>query len=220
MIHLKCFKEKESAVIPSKAHEGDAGYDLTVIEQIQIYSKTISAYTTGIRIAPDKGYHTEIVASSSLFKKGYMIVNNIGIIDNIYRGPLIIVLEKIDPNAKDLELPAKIAQLIPRKTITFAITEVAELSETDRGEGGFGSTDNPSKFKPQKDKSNMVVKSNLVKYNVIEVVRTKDCFFSSKGACHPLQTMGQIFGDKIYVCHNHRNMSQSQFSKLNKALNQ
>lgn len=214
MIHLKCFKEKDSAVIPTKAHEGDAGYDLTIINKIKDYSENISVYTTGIRIAPDKGYHTEIIARSSLFKKGYMIVNNVGIIDNSYRGPLIIVLEKIDPNAEELELPARVAQLIPRKTITFSITEVAELSETDRGEGGFGSTDIVDAHPPLKFKSKKEMKKITVDLTAME------CFFSRKGGCHPLQAMGQVFGEKIYVCHNHRNMSQSQFSKINKALNQ
>lgn len=49
-------------------------------------------------------------------------------------------------------------------------------------------------------------------------VHDMTCFFDQKGNCHPSHTMGQLFNDKIFVCYNHRNMSNSMFAKLNKAL--
>lgn len=73
-------------------------------------------------------------------KLGYMLANGIGIIDNHYRGPLLVGLLKFDPTAADLELPLRVAQLIPRQIISLDIQIVEDLDETQRGKGGFGST--------------------------------------------------------------------------------
>ncbi|HMP28001.1 MAG TPA: hypothetical protein PKD85_00280 [Saprospiraceae bacterium] len=138
---LCIIKTRDDAVIPSKAHETDAGYDLTVLSVYKTISPHLKLYDTGIKVAPNTPMmYTEIYARSSLMKQGYMLANNVGIIDTDYRGPLLVALWKFDETCEDLKLPCKVAQLIPRLSIETDIIEVAELEETKRGTGGFGST--------------------------------------------------------------------------------
>jgi deoxyuridine 5'-triphosphate nucleotidohydrolase len=139
---IKVFKSNENAVIPSKAFEEDAGYDLTIISKIKDFNSKTTLYDTGIKIEVDEGYYTEIVPRSSISKFGYILANNIGIIDNHYRGNLMIALTKIADDAPEISLPFKCCQLIIRKQIDADLYEVIDnsLSSTVRNEGGFGST--------------------------------------------------------------------------------
>lgn len=124
-------------------------------------------YHTGIAIQPPIGYHTIIEARSSVSKKDLILANGIGLIDNEYRGeiifrfkilPKVVYVEKDEfVNATDslmsydLAVPLsemqfykkgdKVGQIKIEKTIEMDFVEVEELSETDRGTGGFGSTD-------------------------------------------------------------------------------
>jgi dUTP pyrophosphatase len=142
MIPTLCItKTRDDAVIPTKAHESDAGYDLTILSIYKTISPSLKLYDTGIKVAPNYPLvYTEIYARSSLMKMGYMLANNVGIIDNSYRGPLLVALWKFDETCEDLKLPCKVAQLIPRLSIETEVVEVSELDKTKRGEGGFGST--------------------------------------------------------------------------------
>jgi deoxyuridine 5'-triphosphate nucleotidohydrolase len=139
---LKVYKTDENAVIPAKAFEDDAGYDLTIIKKIKDFNSKTSLYDTGIKIEIEEGYYTEIVPRSSISKSGYMLANSIGIIDNNYRGNLMIALTKICDYAPEIELPFKCCQLLIRKQISANLIEVKsdDLTETERNEGGFGST--------------------------------------------------------------------------------
>jgi deoxyuridine 5'-triphosphate nucleotidohydrolase len=139
---IKVFKTDENAVIPTKAFEEDVGYDLTIIKKLKDFNSKTSLYDTGIKIEIDEGYYTEIVPRSSISKSGYILANNIGIIDNHYRGNLMIALTKIADDAPDIQLPFKCCQLIVRKQIFSNLIEVVEndFSETKRNDGGFGST--------------------------------------------------------------------------------
>lgn len=136
----------ENAIIPTRATQGSVGYDLTAIKLHKKVSDTTYLYDTGLQIAPPQGYYTEIVPRSSLIKTGYMLANSVGIIDSDYRGNLLIALNKIDDDAPELELPFTKCQLIIRKEeVKFTFSEVDSLDNTERGDGGFGSTDSISK---------------------------------------------------------------------------
>ena len=139
---IKIYKTTENAIIPSKAYEEDAGYDLTIISKIKDFNSKTSLYDTGIKIEIDEGYYTEIVPRSSISKSGYILANSIGIIDNNYRGNLMVALTKICDEAPEIELPFKCCQLIIRKQISANLVEVVDdnLTSTSRNEGGFGST--------------------------------------------------------------------------------
>jgi len=71
---------------------------------------------------------------------GYIQANSVGIIDQSYTGEIMVPLIKIDPDAPDLELPAKIAQLVPRRWHGLTPVDDETEMETMRGDGGFGST--------------------------------------------------------------------------------
>uniref|UniRef100_A0A6C0EPR4 dUTP diphosphatase n=1 Tax=viral metagenome TaxID=1070528 RepID=A0A6C0EPR4_9ZZZZ len=139
---IKVYKTDKDAVIQSKAFEEDAGYDLTIIKKIKDFNSKTTLYDTCIKIEIDEGYYTEIVPRSSISKFGYILANNIGIIDNHYRGNLMIALTKIADDAPDIELPFKCCQLIVRKQIYSDLYEITDdnLSSTLRNDGGFGST--------------------------------------------------------------------------------
>ena len=142
---LRVLKTDKSAVLPSKGHESDSGLDITIIKEYKrLGDSGVTLYDTGLKIAPTAGWYMDLVVRSSLMKYGYMLANNVGIIDQQYRGPLLVALYKFDKQASDIVLPMRVAQLIPRRVIPITILEVTEesggLDETVRGSGGFGST--------------------------------------------------------------------------------
>jgi len=131
----------EKAVVPTKADEFAAGYDLTVIKLDKKLTSKTFMFDTGIQVAPPPGYYTEILPRSSIVKTGYMLANSVGVIDSNYRGNLKIVLTKVDPDCPDLQPPFKVCQLVLRKYENYTVMEVEKLDETERGDGGFGSSD-------------------------------------------------------------------------------
>lgn len=127
------------AIPPKKANVTDSGYDLCLIEKIK-EENGVYWYDTGIAVQPPVGHYFEMVGRSSISKSGYMLANNIGIIDADYRGTLKVALVKVNPGAPDIELPARLVQIIPRQLIHMDAVETEILDDTVRGEGGFGSS--------------------------------------------------------------------------------
>lgn len=144
----KCLITKidNRAIIPSKAHKSDSGYDLTIIDVHKQINETTTMYRTGIKIKVQEGYYTEILPRSSIVKSGYILSNSVGIIDNMYTGELFVVLTKVDKNSPDLQLPFKGFQLIFRKQqeVFFEVIDEDQYtkitSHSERSDGGFGST--------------------------------------------------------------------------------
>lgn len=142
-------EDTDQVVFPAQAHPTDAGYDVTVLRVHKQINKRTALYDTGLYLRPhDEDLYFDLVARSSLFTKGYMVANNVGVIDNGYRGKVMVALYKYDDEAPDLDLPARVAQLIPRRMVKVDMVDDAEHvrkkskrgPETPRGEGGFGST--------------------------------------------------------------------------------
>jgi deoxyuridine 5'-triphosphate nucleotidohydrolase len=138
-LRFRWTKTCEQAVAPFKERVSDSGYDLTLIDVARRFGN-VTLYTTGIRIQPEFGWYFDLVPRSSLTKTGYAVANSVGVIDRTYTGPIMVPLVKLDPRAPDLELPARVVQIIPRPVVHVQIEEVEELDETARGAGGFGST--------------------------------------------------------------------------------
>lgn len=128
-----------SAVAPSKERASDSGFDLTLVAREKEQGLVVF-YRTGIRVQPAFGWYFDLVPRSSISKTGYMLANGVGVIDRAYVGEILVPLIKIDPSAPDLQLPARLVQIIPRQIIAAELVEVDELGGTARGEGGFGST--------------------------------------------------------------------------------
>lgn len=119
----------------------DAGYDLTIISIYKTFSTKTKLYDTGIKLDIPNGYYVEIVPRSSISKSGYILSNNIGIIDQGYKGNLYVALTKIDDKMPDLTLPFKCCQLLIKKQIYANFIETNnELEDSNRNIGGFGST--------------------------------------------------------------------------------
>jgi deoxyuridine 5'-triphosphate nucleotidohydrolase len=139
----KIYKSDPNAIIPSKGHESDVGYDLTIIKIFKQLTPSTILYDTGIKLNVDYGYYIEIVPRSSLSKSGYMLSNSVGIIEKSYSGNLLVSLTKIDKEMPDLVLPFKCCQLIFKPQISLNILEMSNtnsLENTSRNNGGFGST--------------------------------------------------------------------------------
>jgi deoxyuridine 5'-triphosphate nucleotidohydrolase len=138
---VKFVKTRPDAVTPTRAHPSDVGYDLTAISVFKTLSPCTTLYETGIVVTPPEGYYVEIVPRSSISKTGYVLSNSVGIIDPSYTGSLKIAVTKVDAYFENLELPFCRAQLVLRKREGFLMSEVKEVEATERGDGGFGSTD-------------------------------------------------------------------------------
>ena len=136
---FKYTKTLDNAVAPQKVHITDTGYDLCIVKKVKEENGMV-LYDTGIAVQPPLGYYFELVGRSSISKTGYIVANSIGIIDASYTGSLKVALIKINKDVADIELPARIVQLIPRQLIHLDAMEVSDLNDTTRAEGGFGSS--------------------------------------------------------------------------------
>lgn len=124
---------------PFKQRVTDSGYDLTLLYEKKRLGSCV-LYGTGLVIEPPFGWYLDVVPRSSIIKSGYLLANNVGVIDRGYRGEILVPLIKIDPEAPDLELPARIVQMVPRPIVHLPLERVEESSGSHRGSGGFGST--------------------------------------------------------------------------------
>lgn len=132
-------------LIPQKAHESDAGYDLVAVSDAIIKpgnegSPNMVIYKLGIKIAIPEGYCGLILARSSISKRGLWLCNGIGLIDSGYSGELQARFYAFQ-NADLYEKGDRVAQLMLLKLNDFQAI-LGAVSETDRGKGGFGSTGN------------------------------------------------------------------------------
>lgn len=144
-MELKFKKLREDAVLPSYAHPTDAGLDLTTIGFTQEFDrsgKMVLVYHTGLAVEIPSGYMGLIFCRSSIAERSVSMTNCVAVIDSGYRGELLVKF-KITTDA----LPTiykegeKIAQLVIMPYPTMEPIFVEELTESNRGEGGFGSTD-------------------------------------------------------------------------------
>lgn len=138
---MEVFREDPNAIVPTKVRLSDVGFDLTIIKFHKKLTETTSLYDTGVRLSIPFGFYAEIVPRSSLSKSGHVLANSIGIIDPGYRSNIYVALAKVDPSAPDISFPFRCCQIILKRQEHAHVEEVfSELSETDRGAGGFGST--------------------------------------------------------------------------------
>lgn len=132
------------AVTPSYAHDGDAGIDLTAVSFTQEYDrsgKLVIVYHTGIAVEIPEGYVGLLFMRSSVSKYSVSMTNAVGVIDCIYRGEIMVKMKLTTDAVPTIYQPGeKIAQLVIVPYLKAELNEVEELAETERGEGGFGST--------------------------------------------------------------------------------
>ena len=139
-MNVKIKKLSENAVIPSYAKEGDAGLDLTCIEvQYTVVAGMQKVrYKTGLGLEIPAGYVGLLFPRSSVYKKALTLTNSVGVIDSGYRGEIMMVFDVGEGPV--YTKGDRIGQLIimPYPQITFVETDT--LSDTERGNTGYGSS--------------------------------------------------------------------------------
>tara|TARA_Y100000034_G_C6825277_1_gene372034 strand:+ start:215 stop:640 length:426 start_codon:yes stop_codon:yes gene_type:complete len=128
------------AKYPEKSTEGSAAYDLYTPEKVRLPSGKVTIVHTGLSMEIPEGYKGEIYSRSGLATQGVWVANQPGKIDSDYRGEIMVLLYNSQDGIFTLPAGSRVAQLEinPVKLVTFI--DVAELTTTSRGEGGFGST--------------------------------------------------------------------------------
>ena len=136
-LKIKFKKMNPNAVIPKRGTTGSAGFDLTAvsIEETDQFVK----YYTGIAVQIPAGYFGMLVPRSSVVKTGMHMGNSIGIIDSDFVGELSAVFY-LRSGCRVYNVGDRIGQLVIMPIPAVEYVEVEELSETERGSGGYGST--------------------------------------------------------------------------------
>lgn len=131
----------EGLPLPARATPGAAGYDLASAETAVIQPMERRLFQTGFRIAVPQGYECQLRPRSGLaLKHGITLPNTPATIDSDYRGELKVALVNLDPKPFEVFRGMRIAQMIIARVEAVGFTEVAVLPESERGDGGFGST--------------------------------------------------------------------------------
>ena len=142
MIEIALKLLDEGLTLPRYQHEGDAGFDLASRIDFCIEPGERAIVPTGVALQMPRGYAGLVLPRSGLAARhGIALVNSPGLIDSGYRGEIAVVLINTDKrNRFEIKRGDRIAQLVIQKIEEAVIREVAELDETRRGAGGFGST--------------------------------------------------------------------------------
>src|SRR3954465_7199289 len=135
-------KLRRDAVLPSRAHSGDAGFDLTACEEITIGVGERAAVGTGIAVEIPDGHEGLVGPRSGLaLRHGLSTVNAPGVIDAGYRGEVRVILLNTDnEHSFTVEPGMRVAQLLVVPVVALNVVETIALTTSDRGDGGFGSS--------------------------------------------------------------------------------
>jgi len=130
------------AVVPVRAHPGDAGLDLVAVDDHDLPPGGRVAVGTGLAVAIPEGHAGLVVPRSGLARTaGVTVANAPGLIDSGYRGELLVLLVNLGSETHHVSAGDRVAQLVVTPVHLPEATEVAELpASSGRGEGGFGST--------------------------------------------------------------------------------
>ena len=132
------------AIVPSYAHEGDAGMDLCATRDVTLRPGESAMVGSGIAIQLPRGFAGFVHARSGLGSKGLVIKHSTGVIDSGYRDEIKLVLFNNNPITSDRVFHVKkgdrVAQLVIQHVACATMSEVKSLEETERGTGGFGSS--------------------------------------------------------------------------------
>ena len=137
---IRVKKLSADAVIPSKAHTSDAGFDMTCT-RFEVTDGGLFTYHTDIAVEIPEGHVGLLFPRSSIYKQDLLLSNFVGVIDSGYRGEITFKFKPVHFDIKHhYQVGDRIGQLIiiPYPDIEFV--EADELSDSERGEGGYGSS--------------------------------------------------------------------------------
>ena len=134
-------KLSDGAPLPRHAKSGDAGMDLTTRETVEIAPQGTVMVGTGVAVEIPEGYVGLCFPRSGLAsKRGINLTNCVGVIDSGYRGEIKAPLYNAGHETQVVERGERVFQLVVMPFVTCECVEVEELSDSQRGAGGFGST--------------------------------------------------------------------------------
>ena len=140
-IRLTRLPHGEGLPLPAYATAHAAGMDVVAAEAVTLAPGGRHAVATGLTIAIPEGYEVQVRPRSGLaLKHGITCLNTPGTIDADYRGEVKVILANLGSEPFEVKRGERIAQLVPAMVQRAVFMEVAELDETARGAGGFGST--------------------------------------------------------------------------------
>lgn len=129
------------ARLPEKKHPEDAGYDIYANEHVVIQPGERYAVGTGVHYQPDPEWYIQIVPRSGLaLKNGITVLNTPGTVDSNYRNQVKVILANLGNEPFEVNRGDRIAQMIFCPVYDVVFDEVDSLDDSDRGQGGFGST--------------------------------------------------------------------------------
>ena len=135
------FKLAPGAVLPHYETEGSSGLDIRANEETIIEPGSWAMVGTGLFPEIDKGFEIQVRSRSGLAaKKGLFVLNSPGTVDSDYRGEIKVILANMSKVPFTVEKGERIAQIVVCPVIQAQVSAVEEISETQRGQGGFGST--------------------------------------------------------------------------------
>ena len=143
MTVLKIKRLEHNRILPEYKTEGAAGMDLcaAIAEPVELKPLERKLIPTGIKIELEHGYEAQIRPRSGLsIKHGITHINCVGTIDEDYRGEVCIAIVNISNESYTIQPDERIAQMVITKVEQAKLEVVTELSDTERGTGGFGST--------------------------------------------------------------------------------
>lgn len=138
-IKVKIKRLSENAKLPTKAHPSDAGYDLYVASS-HIDKNFNIVYGSGIAVEIPTGYVGLVYPRSSIANTAVMLRNSVGVIDSGYRGEITAKFARLTESFEAYKVGDRFAQLIIMPYPEIKYEEVDDLSDSDRGVGGYGSS--------------------------------------------------------------------------------
>lgn len=142
-MELKIKKMRDNAIIPTKGDPEAAGIDLyaCIKGSTTLTPGATAMIPSGIACEFPEGYFGAVAVRSSVGTKRHLVLaNQLGIIDNSYRGEILMAFTNTGEQNQTIEPGERLAQMILLPYVTYNIIETDSLSETERGDGGFGST--------------------------------------------------------------------------------
>lgn len=136
---LRVLRTRPDAIVPTTAYPGDAGMDLAVVGRHILEPGEAVDLPTGLRVEIPVGHWARITGRSSTMRRRGLFVNE-GIIDNGYRGELFVFVKNMGESMAIVEHGDRLAQLILAPLVNPVVQEVDDLSESIRGDKGFGSS--------------------------------------------------------------------------------
>ncbi len=134
-------KLREDAIIPSYRHEGDAGFDLHVVENVTVPAGGVKILPTGLALALPDGFEMQVrLRSGAALQTPLILPNAPATIDAGYRGEIGIIVRNVGQEDFTVQKGDRIAQGVLARVSKAAFAETTQLPDSSRGDGGYGST--------------------------------------------------------------------------------